>query len=165
MRWTPRRTTRTASSGTSAVAVIEAPTTGTGTGPGPAPGVEPEEPLPPDVPVGCRVVLVGSFGWGSAGTLRGLTDDLPSSWSVTEVDEIGDITVADLVVLTQPTSGKVASVLARQPDASVVALAHPTARVDLVVELLQAGATACVRSGDPGLVAAHLVACSRRYRV
>ena len=34
-----------------------------------------------------------------------------------------------------------------------------------MIELLQAGATACVRSGDAGLVAAHLIACSRRYRV
>jgi len=115
-------------------------------------------PAPPGVPDGCRVVVVGPVA-----TLRSLAAAVPGSWSVTAVDEVGDLTVADLVVLTQPTVGKVNSTLARQPDASVLALVAPTTRVDLVVELLQAGAAACVRSGDPGLVAAHLLACSRRY--
>ena len=105
MRWTPHRTTRRAP----AVDVVEPPL------PTPVPAPAPD--LPPDVPVGCRVVLVGLVG-----VLRALPADLPSSWSVSTVDEIGDITVADLVVLTQPTIGKIASVLARQPDASVVAL-------------------------------------------
>jgi hypothetical protein len=109
------------------------------------------------VPVGCRVVLVGLVG-----TLRSLPAALPPTWSVDALDEIGDLTVADLVVLTEPTTGKIASVRARQPGAAVVALTHPDARVDQVVELLQAGATACVRSGEPGLVAAHLIACARR---
>lgn len=113
-----------------------------------------------DAPEACRVVVVGS-----SGGLRTLPQHLPASWSLAWVDEVGDLTVADLVVLTQPTDGKIGSVRARQPDASVIVLAHPAAGVDAVVGLLAAGATACVRSADPALVAAHLVACARRYPV
>src|SRR4051794_36043294 len=112
------------------------------------PDSEPAAPfdLPGGAPGGCRVAVVGPRG-----TLVGLPYRLPSSWETEFLDEPGDLTVADLVVLTNPTPGKIAAVQARQPDASVVVLAHPTARVDTVVELLQAGATACVRSADPGL--------------
>lgn len=117
-------------------------------------------PHPADVPVGCRVVVLGP-----AGSLQALSAALPTSWSLEHVDEVGDLTVADLVVVVSPTPGKVAAILARQPDASVVALTHPAARADAVVELLQSGATACVRSSEPDLVAAHLVACARRYSV
>jgi hypothetical protein len=128
--------------------------------PDPAGAAEQPSPIayPADTPFGVAVVVVGA-----AGALTRLADNLPESWTVDVVDEVGDVTVADLVVLVQPTAGKVASLLARQPEASVIALAHPVARVDTVVELLQAGATACVRSADAQLVAAHLVACARRY--
>jgi hypothetical protein len=113
-----------------------------------------------EAPQGCHVAVLGA-----GGSLRSLPAALSESWQIDYVDEVGDLTVADLVVLVSPTPDKIASVLARQPDASVVALAHPTARVDTVVELLHSGATACVRSGEPDLVAAHLVACARRYSV
>jgi hypothetical protein len=112
------------------------------------------------VPDGCRVAVVGGTG-----LLRSLTAALPGTWTVSHLAEVGDLTVADLVVLTAPTPGKIASVLVRQPDAAVVALAHPAARVDAVVELLASGATACVRTSEAGLVAAHLIACARRYSV
>jgi hypothetical protein len=113
-----------------------------------------------DVPVGCRVVVLGP-----ARSLGSLATALPPSWTVEHVDEVGDLTVADLVIVAAATPGKVAAVLARQPDASVVALVHPDAGVDAVVELLHSGATACVRSAEADLVAAHLVACARRYPV
>lgn len=109
-------------------------------------------------PLGCSVVVVGS----SRGLSR-LAEHLPASWSVTVADEVGDITVADLVVLTCPTPGKIAAVKARLPEAGVLALAHPAADVGTVVDLLQHGATACVRSTEVALVAAHLVGCARRY--
>jgi hypothetical protein len=113
-----------------------------------------------DVPVGCRVVVLGP-----PGALRSLPGALPPSWTVDHADEVGDLTVADLVVVTAPTPGKVAAIQARQPDASIVAIAHPAARVDAVVELLAGGATACVRTTEADLVAAHLIACARRYSV
>jgi hypothetical protein len=104
--------------------------------------------------------VVGS-SWG----LSTLAEHLPVSWTVDLIDEVGDLTVADLVVLTAPTPGKIAAVRARQPEAGILALAHPAADVDTVVELLQHGATACLRSTEVALVAAHLVACSRRFAV
>src|SRR3954465_9120658 len=110
MRWTRHWATRR----TSAVAVLE-PSAAMPEGPAPSSEPGPAQTpaahgspdiAPADVPLGCRVVLVGL-----AGPLRSLPADLPGSWSVTTVDEIGDLTVADLVVLTQPTAGKIASVL------------------------------------------------------
>ncbi len=150
MRWTVRRS-RPASPAppappAAATSVASVPPTA-------VPSVHVEQ-----APLGCRVVLVGS-SWG----LSALAEHLPSSWSVVQVDEVGDITVADLVVLTRPTAGKIAAVRARQPESGVLALAHPAAEVDTVVDLLQHGATACVRTSEVALVAAHLVACARRY--
>jgi hypothetical protein len=119
-----------------------------------------EPPAAPTPGPGCRVVVVGP-----AGMLQSLPDALPPTWTVEQVDEVGDLTWADLVVLTAPTPGKVAAVLVRQPDAAVIALARPDAAVDAVVELLSSGATACVRTAEVELVAAHLVACARRRSV
>jgi hypothetical protein len=145
MRWTVRR---------------HGPTSTTPTHPEPGSAAVPAVTLlhREPAPLGCRVVVVGS-SWG----LTSLSQHLPASWSVESVDEVGDLTVADLVVLTAPTAGKIAAIAARQPEAGVLALAHPSAEVDTVVGLLQHGATACVRTADVGLVAAHLIACARRY--
>lgn len=160
MRWTGRirhpRATRDAGAST-ALLTREEPWSGGDTLP-PERAVPTEPAWPADVPVGCRVVVVGPVGM-----LRSLAAALPPTWAVEHVDEVGDLTVADLVVLAAPTPGKVAAVLARQPDASVLALTHPAASVDAVVELLGSGAAACVRTVEPELVAAHLVACARRY--
>jgi hypothetical protein len=121
-----------------------------------APAVTP----PPTPPPGCFVVVIGP-----PGQLRRLSRNLPASWNVEFVDEVDELPSADLVVLVRPTPGTVAAVHVRQPEAAVVALAHPSTRAETVVELLQAGATACVRSGEPELVAAHLLACARRHAV
>ncbi|HSP39101.1 MAG TPA: hypothetical protein VLR26_15265 [Frankiaceae bacterium] len=113
-----------------------------------------------DVPEGCRIAVLGP-----PGTLRSLDAALPTSWTIDRLEEVADLPAADLIVVTSPTPDAIAAVRARQPDASIVALAQPAAGVDAVVELLQGGATACVRSAETGLVAAHLVACARRYAV
>jgi hypothetical protein len=158
--WRHRTGSAAAAPGTSG------PSAATGAEPDPADGAagspEPVVTLQvlADVPEHCRVAVLGS-----SGGLRILAAHLPVSWAVEFLEEVGDLSVADLVVLTQPTAGKIASVQVRQPEASVLALAHPAARVDTVVDLLAAGATACVRAGDPALVAAHLLACARRYAV
>jgi hypothetical protein len=86
---------------------------------------------------------------------------LPPEWAVRDArpDVIGG---AELVVLTSATGSAVAAARAAVPLAGVIGLVGALTPTSVIVDILEAGADACVRSADPLVIAGHLAACYRR---
>jgi hypothetical protein len=68
----------------------------------------------------------------------------------------------DIVIVTKASGARITAVRRRYPGTPVVGIVDAAAPVDRVVEVLEAGADTCVRSGLPALIASHLRACLRR---
>jgi hypothetical protein len=68
----------------------------------------------------------------------------------------------DLMVLGAATGELVSAARLLYPDASIVAVIDADSPVEPLVEVLQAGADACVRAGSPAVLAGHLMASHRR---
>jgi hypothetical protein len=99
---------------------------------------------------------------GRAGQASVLRPHLPESWAIRSVADVRAASDRDLLVLGSATGSKVA--LARQlhPYTVIVAVIDQAAPVDVIVDVLGAGADACVRSGSTAILAGHLRACQRR---
>lgn len=95
--------------------------------------------------------------------LHDLDRHLPQGWRVTRREELpSGGRDPDIVVLDDPASRVVTAACLRHPTAAVVAVLSPYSDHEAVVDALEAGADACVRSSTAAVIAAHLEACQRR---
>jgi hypothetical protein len=98
---------------------------------------------------------------GSPSLVALLSNLLPDGWVARDFrpDTIG---AAELVVLAGATGSAVAAARAAAPDAGIVGVVDPVAPTAVIVDVLEAGADACVRCGDAWVIAGHIAACRRR---
>jgi DNA-binding NarL/FixJ family response regulator len=95
--------------------------------------------------------------------LADLDRHLPSDWAVTHRPDLpAGGRDPDLVVLDDPGPRAVTAACRRHPSAAIVVVLSPYSDHEDVVDVLEAGADACVRSGTAAVIAAHLEACQRR---
>ncbi|MET7392282.1 hypothetical protein ABZS66_02140 [Dactylosporangium sp. NPDC005572] len=96
--------------------------------------------------------------------LSDLPRHLPGDWLVVQRAELDDggVREPDIVVLDDPGPRAVTAACLRHPAAAVVAVLNPYSDHQEVVNVLEAGADACVRSSSTAIVAAHVEACQRR---
>ncbi|WP_432988049.1 hypothetical protein [Dactylosporangium sp. CA-233914] len=95
--------------------------------------------------------------------LSDLDRHLPQDWVVTRRAEMpAGCREPDIVLLDDPGPRSVTAACLRHPAASVVAVLSPYSDHQAVVDVLEAGADACVRSATAPVIAAHLEACRRR---
>ncbi|MFI5909101.1 hypothetical protein [Dactylosporangium sp. NPDC051541] len=95
--------------------------------------------------------------------LADLDRHLPEHWVVTRRAEMpAGCREPDIVLLDDPGPRSVTAACLRHPAASIVAILSPYSDHQAVVDVLEAGADACVRSGNAPVIAAHLEACRRR---
>ena len=113
-------------------------------------------PADPEPPSGVVVAVVGSPAL--AARLPAL---LPAEWAIRHVGP-GAVGGAELVVLTSATGSAVAAARAAAPLAGVIGLVDSHVPTAVIVDVLEAGADACVRSADPLVIAGHVAACHRR---
>ena len=113
--------------------------------------------LPDELPGAAVVVTVV----GAPGSLTSLAEQLPPYWRVRSAD-LADIDHTDLLVIGGASGGRIRAAVRQHPGTPVVGVVDTYATADQVVEVLEAGADACVRSGLPALVGSHLRACHRR---
>jgi hypothetical protein len=100
---------------------------------------------------------------GPAGRVAGLDHHLPGGWSTRRPADIDDLAPDELVLFTSATVREVATARRVLPSrTTIVALVDEDAPAELVAAVLTAGADACVRGGQPAILASHLVACRRR---
>jgi hypothetical protein len=115
---------------------------------------------PAHLPAGPRPVVAVL---GRPSRVAGLDRHLPDGWVVRQAAGLDDVRPGELVLLAGATgddTGLARRVLpARTP---IIAVVDDTAQPGLVADVLTAGADACVRGGQPGILAGHLVACRRR---
>ncbi|GGM65459.1 response regulator transcription factor [Dactylosporangium sucinum] len=101
-----------------------------------------------------------------AGTSRlsDLPRHLPGDWLVVQRPQLadGDVRDPDIVVLDDPGPRAVSAACLRHPAAAVVAVLSQYSDHQDVVDVLEAGADACVRAATTAIVAAHVEACQRR---
>jgi DNA-binding response OmpR family regulator len=92
-----------------------------------------------------------------------LTRYLPHDWTVvrrtTPEPVVRD---PDIVVLDDPGPRAVTAACLRHPASAIVVVLSPYSDHQEVVDVLEAGADACVRSNTTAVVAAHVEACRRR---
>ncbi|GAA3298965.1 response regulator transcription factor [Dactylosporangium vinaceum] len=95
--------------------------------------------------------------------LSDLDRHLPATWMVTRRAEMpAGCREPDIVLLDDPGPRSVTAACLRHPAASIVAVLSPYSDHQAVVDVLEAGADACVRSSSAPVIAAHLEACRRR---
>ncbi|XVU22170.1 hypothetical protein ACQPZJ_33535 [Actinoplanes sp. CA-054009] len=101
--------------------------------------------------------------FGPAGRVAGLADHLPSGWSTRRPADIDDLAPDELVLFASASVREVAMARRVLPSrTTIVALVDEDAPAEMVAGVLTAGADACVRGGQPAILASHLVACRRR---
>jgi hypothetical protein len=99
---------------------------------------------------------------GRAGQASVLRPHLPDNWAVRSVADVRAANDRDLLVLGSATGSNVALARRLHPYTVIVAVIDTAAPVDVIVDVLGAGADACVRSGSTAILAGHLRACQRR---
>jgi hypothetical protein len=100
---------------------------------------------------------------GALTRLHDLTPFMPDGWTVLRREHFdGEPQPADIVVLIEPSAALVTRACLQNPAAAVIAVLSPFSDHDDVVNVLDAGADTCVRSGNAAIVAAHAEACRRR---
>ena len=104
-----------------------------------------------------RVAIVDRVG-----QVDGLAAFLPRRWATRHYDSLYAVGGFDLMVLGGATGEMVSAARVLHPDASIVAVIDADTQVEPLVEVLQAGADACVRAGSPAVLAGHLLASHRR---
>ncbi|MDY7083712.1 MAG: hypothetical protein SYR96_01270 [Actinomycetota bacterium] len=100
---------------------------------------------------------------GHPGRVAGLAAHLPHGWSLRRAAGLEDVLSGEIVLFAGATEREIAT--ARRVLASsttIVAVVDEVAPAELVAAVLTAGADGCVRSGQPAILAGHLVACRRR---
>ena len=122
-----------------------------------------------DLPLNAAMLPVGTGPHpavavlGPAGRVNGLAEHLPSGWSVRQAADIDDVSPDELILFVGPAVRDVALARRLLPGRTqLVALVDETAPAEAVAAVLTAGADACVRGGQPAILASHLVACRRR---
>jgi len=101
--------------------------------------------------------------FGHPGRVAGLTAHLPAGWTTRQPRDLDDLRPEEIVLFARAAPAEVTTARAVLPrQARIVALVDEDAPAELVAELLTAGADACVRGGQPAILASHLVACRRR---
>lgn len=92
-----------------------------------------------------------------------LTRYLPQDWTVlrrpTHEPVVRDPAI---VVLDDPGPRAVTAACLRHPASAIVVVLSPYSDHQEVIDVLEAGADACVRSNTTAVVAAHVEACRRR---
>lgn len=100
---------------------------------------------------------------GRRGRVAGLAQHLPGGWAIRNPDSVDGVLPGELVLLISATVGDVVRARQALPGRTqIVALVDDSAPVEAVAGVLTAGADACVRGGEPAILASHLVACRRR---
>lgn len=100
---------------------------------------------------------------GQPGRVAALGSHLPAGWTVRSAADPGDVRAGEIVLISGAREADVRAARAViSARTRVVALVDEDARADLVAAVLTAGADACVRGGQPAILASHLVACRRR---
>jgi hypothetical protein len=107
------------------------------------------------------VVVTVLDATGQVGALRA---HLPADWEIRPLSDMGFIAEVDLLVLGNATGPAVARARRLHPYAGIIAVIDLAAPVEVIVDVLGAGADACVRSGSTAILAGHLRACHRRRR-
>jgi hypothetical protein len=98
---------------------------------------------------------------GSPPLAAALSPLLPDGWEAREFRP-DSLASAELVVLADATGSAVKAARTVAPVAGIVAVVDPLASTAVIVDVLEAGADACVRSGDATVIASHITACRRR---
>jgi hypothetical protein len=98
------------------------------------------------------------------GTARGLSAHLPPGWTIRALADLADAIEVDLLVLGAATGPVVARARRLHPYSQIVGVIDQAAPADVIVDVLGAGADACVRAGSAEILAGHLRACHRRHR-
>jgi len=91
--------------------------------------------------------------------LTDLAAHLPSDWRIVH----GDADGAHIVIMDEPGPRAVTAACLRHPAAAVIAVLGPYSSHEEVVDALDAGADACVRTHNAAIIAAHAEACRRRF--
>jgi hypothetical protein len=100
---------------------------------------------------------------GPVGRVAGLAQHLPPGWSVRAAGDLDDVEPDELVLFAGAAVRDIALARRLLPGRTqVVALVDDAAPAEMVAGVLTAGADACVRGGQPAILASHLVACRRR---
>ena len=100
---------------------------------------------------------------GSAGRVHGLAQHLPAGWSVRFAGDIDDVSPDELLLFAGAAVRDIALARRLLPGRTqMIALVDDAAPAEIVAAVLTAGADACVRGGQPAILASHLVACRRR---
>ena len=100
---------------------------------------------------------------GQAGRVAALAAQLPAGWSVRFEASAKAVRPGEIVLVSGARAEAVAAARAVvSARTRIVALVDEDAGADLVTGVLSAGADACVRGGQPAVLASHLVACRRR---
>lgn len=101
--------------------------------------------------------------FGTRSRVGGLDQQLPHGWRLRYPGDLDDVAPDELVLFAGATVRDVALARRLLPGRTpVVVLVDDTAPAELVAAVLTAGADACVRGGQPAILAGHLVACRRR---
>jgi hypothetical protein len=100
---------------------------------------------------------------GSPGRVAGLALHLPHGWTVRYPGDLDEVNPEELVLFAGAAVRDVTLARRLLPGRTqIVALVDDAAPAELVAAVLTAGADACVRGGQPAILAGHLVACRRR---
>jgi len=100
---------------------------------------------------------------GPAARVAGLAAHLPAGWSVRAAADLDEVHPDELVLFVGQAVRDVALARRLLPHRTqLVALVDDAAPAEMVAAVLTAGADACVRGGQPAILASHLVACRRR---
>ena len=100
---------------------------------------------------------------GPAGRVTGLAHHLPAGWTMRFAADLDDVNPDELVLFSGPGVRDIALARRLLPGRTqIIALVDDAAPAELVAGVLTAGADACVRGGQPAILASHLVACRRR---
>src|SRR3954451_8614747 len=104
-----------------------------------------------------RVAIVDRVG-----QVDGLAAFLPRRWTTQHYDSLYGVPACDLLVLGGADAELVTAARLLHPEGSIIAVIDADAPVEPLVEVLQAGADACVRAGASAVLAGHLIASQRR---
>jgi hypothetical protein len=100
---------------------------------------------------------------GHPGRVAALPAHLPAGWTMRRPRDLDDVHPDDIVLFSGATVADVTTGRAVLPRRTrIVALVDEASPAELVAGVLTAGADACVRGGQPAILASHLVACRRR---
>ena len=95
---------------------------------------------------------------GSRTDVADIASLLPRRWRATRYHRLSLVDDADIVVLGSATSDRVAAARLLNPTATIVAVIDPRAAVAFLVQMMRAGADACVRAGTSAWLAEQVLA-------